>query len=146
LVGPFRIAGLDQEVYFLAHVVRRAPEKKMRFDHTLKSPFARSQHPVRGRILASSSSNLIRKDRVVNIQQRIADTREAVCLSPARPVAICLDPLRAGGGRLGQWEVEKRDRLVFMAATALGHDLASLGEVNPFDRYGNAEYLRLKRK
>jgi hypothetical protein len=33
-----------------------------------------------------------------------------------------------------------------MAATTLGHDLASLREVNPFDRYVNAEYLRLKRK
>ena len=33
-----------------------------------------------------------------------------------------------------------------MAAPTVGHDLASLGEVNLLDRYGNAEHLRLKRE
>jgi hypothetical protein len=63
-----------------------------------------------------------------------------------RPVAICLDPLRADGGRVGQRQVEDRDPLAFMTATTPGYDLASLREVNPFDRHGNAEHLRLKRK
>ena len=49
-------------------------------------------------------------------------------------------------GRLGQREVEDRDRLAFMAAPTVGHDLASLGEVNLLDRYGNAEHLRIKRE